>query len=502
MGKPGGFLEYERENDTCIAPLERIKNFDEFHKNLSPEKRKAQAARCMECGIPFCQAGEMISGMASGCPLHNLVPETNDALYRGNIAQAYERLSLTHSFPEFTSRVCPALCEAACTCSVNGESVTTKDNEKYIIEYAFEHGLVKAKVPTVRTGKKVAVIGSGPSGLAAAAALNSRGHKVTVFERNDRAGGLLRYGIPNMKLDKRVIDRRLKIMEESGIEFKLGSDVGKDVKAKDLLKEYDRIVLACGASNPRDINAPGRDAKGIYFAVDFLKEVSKKLMDENYDVAKLTDCKTMSWGNLKGKNVVIIGGGDTGNDCVGTSIRLGAGSVIQLEMMPKPPVSRTPSNPWPEWPKVLKTDYGQEEAIAVFGKDPRIYQTTVTEFIKDKEGKLKEIKTVKLEPQKDPKTGRMNMVPVKGSEEVMKADLVLIAAGFLGSQDYVVNDFGVERNARTNVATKEGAFATSKDKVFVCGDMHRGQSLVVWAIAEGRAAAKAVDESLMGYSNL
>ena len=502
MGKPSGFLEYEREDNLTTPPLERIKNFDEFHKPISKEKRLKQAARCMECGVPFCQSGEMISGMASGCPLHNLVPETNDALYKGNVGQAYERLSLTHSFPEFTSRVCPALCEAACTCSVNGESVTTKDNERYIIEYAYENGLVKAKEPAVRTGKKVAVIGSGPSGLAAAAALNSRGHKVTVFERNDRAGGLLRYGIPNMKLDKRVIDRRLKIMEDSGIEFKFNSNVGKDVKAKDLLKEYDRIVLACGASKPRDITAPGRDAKGIYFAVDFLREVSKKLMDENYDVLKLTECKKMSWGDLKGKSVVIIGGGDTGNDCVATSIRLGAASVTQLEMMPKPPVSRAASNPWPEWPKVLKTDYGQEEAIAVFGHDPRIYQTTVTEFIKDKNGNLKELKTVKLEPKKDEKTGRMNMVPVKGTEEILKADLVLIAAGFLGSEEYVCEDFKVERNARGNVATDEGKYATATDKIFACGDMHRGQSLVVWAIAEGRGAAKAVDESLMGYTNL
>lgn len=423
-------------------------------------------------------------------------------MYRGNIAQAYERLSLTHSFPEFTSRVCPALCEAACTCSVNGESVTTKDNEKYIIEYAYEHGLVKAKVPTVRTGKKVAVIGSGPSGLAAAASLNRRGHKVTVYERSDRAGGLLRYGIPNMKLDKRVIDRRIALMEKAGIEFVYNTDVGKDIKSSKLLKQYDRVVLACGASNPRDINATGRDAKGIYFAVDFLKEVSKKLMDEDYNTEKLTECKTMSWGNLKGKHVVVIGGGDTGNDCVGTSIRLGAASVTQLEMMPKPPADRLPSNPWPEWPKILKTDYGQEEAIALFGHDPRIYQTTVEEFIKDAKGNLKAVKTVKLEAKKDEKTGRMNMVPVKGSEEELKADLVLIAAGFLGSQEYVTNDFGVERNARTNVATAEGDYATSIERVFTCGDMHRGQSLVVWAIAEGRAAARAVDMSLMGYTNL
>lgn len=502
MGKATGFLEYNREDNHTIDPLKRIKNFDEFHPEISVEKRRCQAARCMECGVPFCQAGTMIAGMASGCPLNNLVPETNDLVYKGNIEQAYRRLSKTHSFPEFTSRVCPALCEAACTCGLNDAPVATKDNERYIIEYAFEHGLVEEPEPAVRTGKTVAVIGSGPSGLAAAASLNRRGHKVTVYERSDRAGGLLRYGIPNMKLDKRVIDRRIALMEKAGIEFVYNTDVGKDIKSSKLLKQYDRVVLACGASNPRDINATGRDAKGIYFAVDFLKEVSKKLMDEDYNTEKLTECKTMSWGNLKGKHVVVIGGGDTGNDCVGTSIRLGAASVTQLEMMPKPPADRLPSNPWPEWPKILKTDYGQEEAIALFGHDPRIYQTTVEEFIKDAKGDLKAVKTVKLEAKKDEKTGRMNMVPVKGSEEELKADLVLIAAGFLGSQDYVTNDFGVDRNARTNVATADGDYATSVARVFTCGDMHRGQSLVVWAIAEGRAAARAVDKSLMGYTNL
>ena len=502
MGKATGFLEYKREDNLTVDPLKRIKNFDEFHPQISDKQRKCQAARCMECGVPFCQAGTMIAGMASGCPLNNLVPETNDLVYKGNIEQAYRRLSKTHSFPEFTSRVCPALCEAACTCGLNDAPVTTKDNERYIIEYAFEHGLVEEPEPTVRTGKTVAIIGSGPSGLAAAASLNRRGHKVTVYERNDRAGGLLRYGIPNMKLDKRVIDRRIRLMEQAGVEFVYNTDVGKDIKSSKLLKQYDRVILACGASNPRDINAKGRDAKGIYFAVDFLKEVSKKLMDEDYDAEKLIGCKTMSWGNLKGKIVVVIGGGDTGNDCVGTSIRLGAASVTQLEMMPKPPVDRLPSNPWPEWPKVLKTDYGQEEAIALFGHDPRIYQTTVDEFIKDSKGNLKAVKTVKLEAKKDEKTGRMNMVPVKGSEEELKADLVLIAAGFLGSQDYVTNDFAVDRNPRTNVATAEGDYETSVARVFTCGDMHRGQSLVVWAIAEGRAAARAVDLSLMGYTNL
>ena len=359
---------------------------------------------------------------------------------------------------------------------------------------------MKEAIPKVRTGKKIAIVGSGPSGLAAAQLLNRRGHFVTVFERSDRPGGLLRYGIPNMKLDKRSIDRRVKLMEEAGVEFRLGVNVGKDISAEELQKDYDRVILCGGASNPRDISVEGRDAKGIYFAVDFLKEVSKKLMDKNYDHKAVMDAKDFSFGSLKNKQVIVIGGGDTGNDCVGTCIRLGAKGVPHLEMLPPAPVSRAESNPWPEWPKVLKTDYGQEEAIYKFGKDPRIFSTTVTQFLKDEKGNLKGVKTVELEGRKDPATGRMNMEPKAGTEKEMKAQLVLIAAGFLGSESYVTEAFGVERNQRTNVATKEGEYQTSKEKIFTAGDMHRGQSLVVWAIAEGRAVAKAVDESLMGYT--
>ena len=494
MGKPTGFLEYEREVSAEIPPKQRIKNFDEFHIPLPLEKQREQGARCMACGVPFCQAGVMIGGMASGCPLNNLVPEWNDLVYLGNWEEAYKRLMKTHCFPEFTSRVCPALCEAACTCNINGEPVCSKENERAIIENAYATGLVKPCPPQVRTGKRVAVVGSGPSGLAAAQQLNKRGHQVTVYERNDRIGGLLRYGIPNMKLDKKVIDRRLELMEAEGIEFVTNANVGENVSAEKLMKEYDAVVLACGASNPRDINVPGRDAKGIYFAVDFLTATTKSLLDSGFADKKFIPAK--------GKHVIVIGGGDTGNDCVGTSIRLGAASVTQLEMMPKAPDKRAQNNPWPQWPRVCKTDYGQQEAIALWGHDPRIYTTTVTEFVKNKNGEVCQAKLVKLQSKKDEKTGRMMMVPVEGTEEVVKADLVLIAAGFLGSQKYVTDAFKVAVNGRTNVETAPDKYVTSVPKVFTAGDMHRGQSLVVWAIREGREAAKAVDEYLMGYTNL
>lgn len=494
MGKPTGFMDYERETASAVAPKERIKNFNEFHTPLSKEKQQTQAARCMNCGVPFCQSGMDIMGMTSGCPLHNLIPEWNDLVYTGNWEQAYNRLVKTDNFPEFTGRVCPALCEAACTCGHWEDPVSVKENELGIVEYAYEHGFAKANPPRVRSGKKVAVIGSGPAGLAAADQLNKRGHSVTVFERDDRVGGLLMYGIPNMKLEKWVIDRKVDVMKEEGVEFVTNANVGKDIKPAKLLKDYDRVILACGAKNPRDISAPGRDAKGIYFAVDFLSVNTKSLLD-----SELKDNKYVS---AKGKKVVIIGGGDTGNDCVGTSIRHGAASVVQLEMMPKAPDTRAENNPWPEWPKVCKTDYGQEEAIATFGNDPRIYQTTVKEFLKDKNGNLCGIKTVKLESKKDEATGRMMMAEVTGSEEKMDADLVLIAAGFLGTEDYVAKAFGLEMTARTNVATAEGSYKTNIENVFTAGDMRRGQSLVVWAIREGREVAREVDESLMGYSYL
>lgn len=494
MGKPTGFLDYTRQTGETVKPLARIKDFREFHIPLSEEKQRLQGARCMACGVPFCQFGEMIGGMVSGCPLNNLIPEWNDMVYTGNWEEAYSRLMKTHCFPEFTARVCPALCEAACTCGLHGDPVATKENEWAIIERAFEKGLVVPNPPKVRTGKKVAVIGSGPAGMAAAMQLNRRGHHVTVFERSDRVGGLLRYGIPNMKLEKKVIDRRVALLEAEGIVFQTNANVGVEIKAEQIRKEYDRVILACGASNPRDINVPGRDAKGIYFAVDFLTACTKSLLDSNLE----------DWQFIpaKGKKVLVIGGGDTGNDCVGTAIRLGAASVIQLEVMPKAPEARSENNPWPEWPKVSKTDYGQEEAIAAFGQDPRVYQTTVAEFVKNKKGELCRAKLVKMESKKDESSGHLAMIPIEGSEKVVDVDLVLIAAGFIGSQKYVTDAFQVKVNKRTNVATAEGNYQTSVSNLYTAGDMRRGQSLVVWAIHEGREAAKAVDKSLMGYTNL
>lgn len=494
MGKPTGFLEYERVTSKALEPKVRIKHFNEFHTPLHESEQRRQGARCMECGVPFCQSGMMIKGMTSGCPLNNLIPEWNDLIYNGNWRQAYNRLKRTNSFPEFTSRVCPAPCEAACTCGLNGDPVSVKENEFAVIERAYKEGTAAAKPPRIRTGKKVAVVGSGPAGLAAADQLNKRGHSVTVFEREDRPGGLLMYGIPNMKLEKWVIDRKINVMKEEGIVFETGVHVGKDYKAAQLLKEFDSVILACGASNPRDIKVPGREAEGIYFAVDFLKSTTKSLLDSN-----LQDGKFLS---AKGKHVLVIGGGDTGNDCVGTSIRHGCASVVQLEMMPKLPDKRSEDNTWPEWPRICKTDYGQEEAIAVFGKDPRVYETTVKEFKKDKGGKVCGAVLVRVEQKKDPKTGRIQMVPVEGSEKEIAAELVLIAAGFVGSQKYVADAFGVKLDERNNVATQTGSYKTNVEHVFAAGDMHRGQSLVVWAIREGREVAKEVDQGLMGYTNL
>lgn len=494
MGKPTGFLDFDRTDNSVCSPLERIKNYNEFHAPLSDDERKKQAARCMDCGVPFCQNGKMIRGMISGCPLNNLIPEWNDLLYRDHKEKALERLLMTNNFPEFTSRVCPALCEKACTCGLNGDPVTVKENENAIVEFGFEAGLIKAEPPKVRSGKNIAVIGSGPAGLAAADTLNKRGHSVTVFERDDRPGGLLMYGIPNMKLEKWVVNRRVDIMKAEGVRFETNADVGNTVSAQKILDEYDAVILACGASNPRDIKAEGRDAQGIYFAVDFLKATTKSLLD-----SAMADDKYIS---AEGKNVIVIGGGDTGNDCVGTAVRHGCASVVQLEMMPKLPDERAENNPWPEYPRVCKTDYGQEEAAAVFGSDPRVYCTTVKEFIKDENDQLSAVKTVELEFVYDAESGRSVPKEIEGSEKLLPCELCLIAAGFLGAQSYVADSFGAELNPRTNVSTENGKFRTSVEKVFAAGDMHIGQSLVVRAIREGRDAAREVDEYLMGYTNL
>lgn len=494
MGKPTGFMDFDRCDNEAAQPLERIKNYNEFHQPLTDDQRKTQAARCMDCGVPFCQNGKMMCGMISGCPLNNLIPEWNDLLYRDRKEQALQRLLMTNNFPEFTSRVCPALCEKACTCGLGGDPVTVKENENAIIEYGFESGLIKPEIPKVRSGKKIAVIGSGPAGLAVADTLNKRGHSVTVYEREDRPGGLLMYGIPNMKLEKTVISRRVEIMKAEGVEFVINADVGRSVSANEILNGSDAVILACGSSNPRDIKADGRDADGIFFAVDFLKDTTKSLLD-----SAMADDNYIS---AKGKNVVIIGGGDTGNDCVGTSVRHGCASVVQLEMMPKLPDERAENNPWPEYPMVCKTDYGQEEAAAVFGSDPRRYCTTVKEFIKDADNKLSAVKTVRLDFVKDEESGRVMPKEVEGSEEIIPCELCLIAAGFLGAQGYIAEAFGVELNGRSNVNTENGRFRTNVEKVFTAGDMHIGQSLVVRAIREGRDAAKEIDEFLMGYTNL
>ena len=500
MGKSTGFMEYKRVDENSASVKDRIKTFNEFHRHLSEEDRRQQASRCMDCGVPMCQSAIKLKGMVTGCPLHNLIPEWNDEIYKGHYEHALSRLLKTSNFPEFTGRVCPALCEKACICGTVEDSVTIHNNELFLIEKGFEEGYMKPRIPLVRSGKKVAVIGSGPAGLAVADQLNHRGHSVTVYEKDDRVGGLLMYGIPNMKLQKEVIIRRQKLMESEGVAFKTSVDVGKDIKASELLKQFDAVVLCCGAKNPRPLaSADMKNTNGIYYAVDFLKSTTKAIIGSGallQDKVTLSSAKENSYISAKDKNVVIVGGGDTGNDCVGTCIRHGCKSVIQIEMMPCPPTVRAASNPWPEWPKVLKTDYGQEEAIGVFGSDPRIYETTIKEVIA-KNGKLLAVKTVKV------KFDNGKLVEVPGTENTIKCDLLLIAAGFIGCQEYVAKDFGVALSNRNTVSTADpDLYNTNVKKVFTAGDMHRGQSLVVWAIAEGRACAKEVDEYLMGYSNM
>lgn len=586
MGKVTGFLDYAREENKDVPVEERIKNFKEFHIPLTEEERRKQGARCMNCGVPFCQSGMKLAGMFTGCPLHNLCPEWNDEVYNGHVAHALSRLLKTNNFPEFTGRVCPALCEKACIEGLDDAPVTTHDNELYIIEKAFQEGYMQPRIPEVRSGKRVAVVGAGPAGLAVADQLNHRGHSVTVFERSDEIGGLLMYGIPNMKLDKSVIRRRRALMEAEGVVFRTGVDVGREtstaaaagaegrkagagageksadasravtnasaealaagkgsaVTAAAILRDYDAVVLACGAKQARGLNVPSiEQAHGIHYAVDYLTSQTKALHEQGEHAFGII--------NAKGKHVVIVGGGDTGNDCCGTAIRQGAKSVTQIEMMPEPPVERAASNPWPEWPKVLKVDYGQQEAIRVFGHDPRVYETTVKAIETKKDGSIKDVITSKV------KFENRQMVLVEGTEQKLPCDLLIIAAGFTGCESYVADAFGVALTERhvvkteaehyhtesavkpmaaaqtaaaatgskvgeksdaastTAARTTASAGSTAKAnastmtaanaaKIFTAGDMHRGQSLVVWAIAEGRACASEVDAYLMGYSCL
>ncbi len=488
MGKPTGFLDYERRDAPAQPALERIGHWQEFHPLPPLEERRRQGARCMECGVPFCQSGVSLGGMFTGCPLHNLVPEWNDLVYQGSFDLALERLLKTNPFPEFTGRVCPALCEAACTCSLHGQAVTVRQNELGIIEEGWQNGRMIPRPPKVRTGKRVAVVGSGPAGLAVAQALNSRGHLVTVFERAPRPGGLLMYGIPNMKLEKSVVERRVAWMEAEGVAFHTGVDVGRDLSADDLCGDFDAVCLCVGAKQPRDLNVPGRKAQGVHFAVDYLSRATQSLLEGKPSA------------EAAGLDVLVVGGGDTGNDCVGTSIRQGCKSVTQLEMMPCPPLERAQTNPWPQWPRVKKTDYGQEEAAAKFGADPRVFETTVQELLSDESGALRAAVTVQLQAKPDPKTGRTNLVPIPGTETELPCQLLLIAAGFLGPEGYVAQAFGLETDSRGNLKTED--YATAHTGLFACGDARRGQSLVVWAIREGRECARAVDRFLMGYTNL
>lgn len=494
MGKPTGFMEYKREMPQDRSVCERIKDWNEFHLELPEESRRIQGARCMDCGVPFCHSGILINGMASGCPINNLIPEWNDLIYRGMWEQAVQRLLKTNNFPEFTGRVCPAPCEGSCTVGINDPHVTIKSNECAIIDKAFANGWIKPRPPLVRTGKKVAVIGSGPSGLACADQLNKAGHFVTVYERADRAGGLLMYGIPNMKLDKNIVRRRLDLMTQEGVTFITGVEIGSPAyPAQKLLGEYDAVVLCAGATVPRDLPIEGRGLTGIHFAMEFLHKNTKSLLDSNH-----TDGAFIS---AKDKDVVVIGGGDTGTDCVGTAIRHGCRSVIQLEIMPSPPNARLSNNPWPQWPRVLKTDYGQEESIEVFGRDPREYLITATRFAGNEAGNVKEVHTVNVEWKKDA-SGRVVPVEIPGSEKVWPAQLVLLAMGFLGPEQSLLSEMGIERDNRTNVKAEYGKFATNVKGVFAAGDMRRGQSLVVWAINEGRGAARECDRYLMGSTYL
>jgi glutamate synthase (NADPH/NADH) small chain len=479
MGKITGFLEFTRELPDKRPPQERVKDYKEFIEMFSDEKLNQQAARCMDCGTPFCH---------DGCPVGNLIPEFNDAVYRKNWQEAYEILSSTNNFPEFTGRICPAPCESACVLGINQPPITIEEIEKHIIEIAFEKGLVIPKIPAVRTGKKIAVIGSGPAGMAAATQLNSAGHSVTMFERDDEPGGLCRYGIPDFKLEKWVIDRRIKIMIEEGVEIRCNSNVGVNISINDLLREYHAIILAGGSTIPRDLSVPGRELKGIHFAMDFLKQQNKRVSHKEVNAEDIL---------ATGKNVVVIGGGDTGSDCVGTSNRQKAKSVTQFELLPKPPGSRTPYMPWPTYPMILKTTSSHEEGAA------RHWAIATKEFVSDENGNLKALKIVDLEWKFTEENKPARFVEVPGSETEIPCELALLAMGFLHPQhEGLLSQLDVELDERGNIKATDKECHTNISKIFAAGDMRRGQSLVVWAISEGRECARKVDEYLMGHSLL
>ncbi|WP_183561191.1 glutamate synthase subunit beta [Mucilaginibacter sp. SP1R1] len=479
MGKPTGFQEFNRELPTKVPATERVKNYNEFVNLYTDEKLNQQSARCMNCGIPFCH---------SGCPLGNIIPEFNDAVYRKNWEEAYHILSSTNNFPEFTGRICPAPCESACVLGINKPAVAIEEIEKHIIEIAYQKNLVKQTAPLVKTGKKVAVVGSGPAGLAAAAQLIKAGHAVTVYERDDKPGGLLRYGIPDFKLEKWVVERRVEVMEKDGVVFKCNSEVGVNVAADELVRGHDAVVLAGGSTIPRNLTIPGRELKGIHFAMDFLKQQNKRVSNITVDAENIL---------TTGKDVVVIGGGDTGSDCVGTSNRQGASSVKQFEVMFQPPEQRTKHMPWPTYPMVLKTTSSHEE-----GAD-RFWGVNTLEFLGDADGNLRALKVVDVEWEQDFMGRPVKFNVVEGSEREIPCQRVFLAMGFVHPQHVgTIQQLGIELDERKNVKAKEGVYRTNVSKVFTAGDMRRGQSLVVWAISEGREAARKVDEFLMGHSVL
>lgn len=486
-------MEYERRSTPYREPEERVQDWEEFHEHLDEKELKQQGARCMDCGIPFCQTGDERKGKTMGCPIHNLIPEWNDLVYRGKWKEALLRLHKTNNFPEFTGRVCPAPCEGSCVLGIIDPPVAIKSIEQAIIDKGFEEGWVQPDSPDQRTGKTIGVVGSGPAGLAAADQLNKAGHKVTVYERADRIGGLLTYGIPNMKLDKSIVKRRVDLMAEEGVDFITDTEIGADISASKLRKKHDALVLACGATKPRDLPIEGRDLNGIHFAMDFLHADTKSLLD--------SDHKDGNYISAKNKNVIVIGGGDTGTDCVSTALRHNCKNLTQFEILPKPPNQRSGDNPWPEWPNVYKIDYGQEEAKTRFGDDPREYQVMTKKFVGDDKGNVKELHTVEVKWETG-NNGRNAPKEIKGTEKVWKADLVLLALGFLGPESPVLDQLEIERDDRSNAKAEHGDYRTNIDGVFAAGDMRRGQSLIVWAINEGRGAARECDRWLMGYTEL